>query len=153
MKKTTLLLVTIVMIILNCTITTAHPGRTDSYGGHWNHSTGTYHYHSGEYAGQTQSSETEHQFYENNTLPSHPEDSKPKNNKEHKDTKKEESNNSQKENKSSIILDGIILIIGIIFFLLILSPIIYILLFILVSIFYKCKDLLNKQKSDRKNPK
>ncbi|MBP5618778.1 MAG: YHYH domain-containing protein [Clostridia bacterium] len=25
----------------------AHPGKTDSNGGHWDHSTGTYHYHHG----------------------------------------------------------------------------------------------------------
>lgn len=39
----------------------SHSGRTDSNGGHWDRSTGTYHYHTGEYAGQqksaTQSSE------------------------------------------------------------------------------------------------
>lgn len=28
----------------------AHQGRTDGYGGHYNRSTGTYHYHSGPYA-------------------------------------------------------------------------------------------------------
>ena len=35
----------------------AHSGRTDSNGGHWNHKTGTYHYHSGPKAGQTFSSD------------------------------------------------------------------------------------------------
>ena len=30
----------------------AHPGRTDEYGGHYNHSTGEYHYHHGESAHQ-----------------------------------------------------------------------------------------------------
>lgn len=34
----------------------SHPGRTDSNGGHYNRSTGEYHYHNGEYAGRTQSS-------------------------------------------------------------------------------------------------
>lgn len=34
----------------------AHPGRTDSNGGHYNHDTGEYHYHSGEYAGREQTS-------------------------------------------------------------------------------------------------
>ena len=29
----------------------AHSGRTDGYGGHYNRSEGTYHYHSGQYAG------------------------------------------------------------------------------------------------------
>ena len=29
------------------TLAFAHSGRTDSNGGHWDHSTGTYHYHDG----------------------------------------------------------------------------------------------------------
>ena len=34
-----------------CTFSYAHQGKTDEYGGHYNRSIGTYHYHSGEYAG------------------------------------------------------------------------------------------------------
>lgn len=34
-------------LCLICNIAFAHPGRTDSNGGHWNRSTGTYHYHNG----------------------------------------------------------------------------------------------------------
>ena len=30
-----------------CVAVSAHPGRTDSSGGHWNRSTGKYHYHHG----------------------------------------------------------------------------------------------------------
>ena len=30
----------------------AHPGRTDQNGGHWDRKAGTYHYHTGEYAGK-----------------------------------------------------------------------------------------------------
>ncbi len=37
----------------------AHPGRTDANSGHWNRSTGEYHYHDGEYAGRP-SSPSEH---------------------------------------------------------------------------------------------
>lgn len=33
----------------------AHPGRTDSEGGHWDRANSEYHYHNGEYAGRTQS--------------------------------------------------------------------------------------------------
>lgn len=33
----------------------SHPGRTDSNGGHWDRKEGTYHYHSGEYAGENSS--------------------------------------------------------------------------------------------------
>lgn len=31
----------------------AHPGRTDSNGGHWDRKSGTYHFHTGEYAGKS----------------------------------------------------------------------------------------------------
>ena len=39
----------------------AHSGRTDANGGHWDRSTGTYHYHTGEYAGQSSSSSSENE--------------------------------------------------------------------------------------------
>lgn len=39
------------MLLIN-TFSLAHSGRTDAYGGHYNHSTGTYHYHSGSYSGE-----------------------------------------------------------------------------------------------------
>lgn len=35
-----------ITLLIN-TFSLAHSGRTDAYGGHFNHSTGTYHYHSG----------------------------------------------------------------------------------------------------------
>lgn len=34
-------------VTLMCPIANAHPGRTDSSGGHYNRKTGVYHYHSG----------------------------------------------------------------------------------------------------------
>ena len=46
MKKLLLLLLSLSFIGL----TYAHSGRTDSKGGHWNHSTATYHYHSKSYS-------------------------------------------------------------------------------------------------------
>ena len=39
------------LLLVFCNISYAHQGRTDSYGGHYNRFNGTYHYHSGEYAG------------------------------------------------------------------------------------------------------
>ena len=47
MKK---ILALFIIILSLCTTMTvfAHPGRTDSNGGHTNHSTGEYHYHHGE---------------------------------------------------------------------------------------------------------
>ena len=41
----------ILYLFLSC-IVFSHPGRTDSNGGHYNRTTGEYHYHDGEYAGQ-----------------------------------------------------------------------------------------------------
>lgn len=49
-------LITIILIILMLTVF-AHPGRTDQNGGHFNHSTGEYHYHTGQYAGREQSTD------------------------------------------------------------------------------------------------
>ena len=48
MKKRTLLICFAVCLISLLVVTVfAHPGRTDSKGGHTNHSTGEYHYHHG----------------------------------------------------------------------------------------------------------
>ena len=44
MKKTLLIFIAILLLSLNCY---AHGGKTDSNGGHTNHSTGEYHYHHG----------------------------------------------------------------------------------------------------------
>lgn len=43
-----------------CCIIYAHPGRTDANGGHWNRSTGEYHYHTGEYS-RRPSSQSDHE--------------------------------------------------------------------------------------------
>lgn len=49
-----ILYIIICICLIFCTFTTfAHSGRTDSNGGHWDHSKGTYHYHTGEHAGRT----------------------------------------------------------------------------------------------------
>lgn len=48
MKKISIILF---LLIFFSGVTYAHQGRTDSYGGHYDRSTGTYHYHSGQYAG------------------------------------------------------------------------------------------------------
>lgn len=51
MKKHAITFFIIIITIFFCNFSYAHKGRTDEYGGHYDHSTGTYHYHSGEYAG------------------------------------------------------------------------------------------------------
>lgn len=57
-NKKVLLAISFLLIIgLTCIISVfAHSGRTDANGGHWDRSTGTYHYHTGENAGQSSSS-------------------------------------------------------------------------------------------------
>ena len=45
-----------IIILSICISVFAHPGNTDSQGGHYNRKTGEYHYHTGEYAGRDSSS-------------------------------------------------------------------------------------------------
>ena len=47
MRRWLSLLFCIVLVLTHPITATAHPGRTDSKGGHWNRSTGEYHYHHG----------------------------------------------------------------------------------------------------------
>lgn len=54
MKKFICIFFVIITTLLTSTVAFAHPGRTDANGGHWNRSTGTYHYHNGQYAGRKQ---------------------------------------------------------------------------------------------------
>lgn len=57
MKSKKIICALLLVVCISCICTAfAHPGRTDANGGHWNRSTGTYHYHTGEYAGNDSSS-------------------------------------------------------------------------------------------------
>ncbi len=56
MKKVITIVITFLLLAVCTVFVSAHPGRTDSKGGHYDRSTGEYHYHSGEYAGRNQSS-------------------------------------------------------------------------------------------------
>ena len=47
MRNITNLIICIIFLSLLNIQAFAHPGRTDSDGGHWNHSSGEYHYHHG----------------------------------------------------------------------------------------------------------
>lgn len=49
-------LIASLLLILLISPAAAHSGRTDANGGHWDHSTGEYHYHDGRYAGRSSSS-------------------------------------------------------------------------------------------------
>lgn len=57
MKKKIIYLFLIIILITN--VSFAHPGRTDSNGGHWDYSTGTYHYHNGKTNQDLSDEETE----------------------------------------------------------------------------------------------
>lgn len=94
--KISLILISIVVIILgSCVAVFAHPGKTDSDGGHFDRSTGEYHYHHGYPAHQ----------HENGTCPY---------NKKSTTAKKAETfativieDNEQKDNSSGIDYDSI----------------------------------------------
>ena len=47
MKRIALIVMVFVLSISIASVSIAHSGRTDGNGGHWNHSTGEYHYHHG----------------------------------------------------------------------------------------------------------
>ena len=47
MKRLIALVLVVLALSASSLLLFAHSGRTDSYGGHWNHDTGEYHYHHG----------------------------------------------------------------------------------------------------------
>ncbi len=58
MKRKLVSLISVLILCLFCLLSYApvayaHPGRTDADGGHWDYSTGTYHYHDGSSAGKS----------------------------------------------------------------------------------------------------
>ncbi len=55
--------ISLVLCLSICGLAFAHSGRLDANGGHWDHSTGTYHYHTGENAGKSQSSSDSYDYY------------------------------------------------------------------------------------------
>ena len=70
LKKIISFLFAIMLLVLP---SSAHPGRTDLNGGHWNRSTGEYHYHDGKYAGREQSpSDSSSSAYDSFTPPHEP---------------------------------------------------------------------------------
>ncbi len=62
-KKVLTFTISFVLCLLICGLAFAHSGRLDENGGHWDHSTGTYHYHTGENAGKKQSSSNSYDYY------------------------------------------------------------------------------------------
>lgn len=62
-------LLTIIFLLSLSVSSSAHPGRTDQNGGHWDRETGEYHFHTGEYAGRSSSGSTSTATYEPFTPP------------------------------------------------------------------------------------
>lgn len=105
-NKKYLLLICILLVLFLASVVSvfAHPGRTDSNGGHWNRSTGTYHYHTGEYAGRNSSSSSTNSTQEPFEPPYEP----PTNENQHE---KEDSTEKNKVPVVSFIFSMIFLII------------------------------------------
>ena len=62
MKKIFFFTLTLLFFLLSCFPALAHPGRTDSSGGHYDRSTGEYHYHHGYSAHQHINGECPYDF-------------------------------------------------------------------------------------------
>ena len=71
MKK---LLVALFALLLCCTVALAHPGDTDAAGGHYDRSTGEYHYHHGHKAHQHYNGQCPYSFDDRTGLDSRPSD-------------------------------------------------------------------------------
>lgn len=93
----------IILLFVFLMTASAHPGRTDKNGGHYNRSTGEYHYHSGEYAGRSQSSSSSST---KKKTTKETESSKPK-------KEAEDENEEEKEPNAVVsLLIGILMLIG-----------------------------------------
>ena len=106
MKRTFILLSIVFFTLLLCLNCHAHGGRLDSNGGHWDHSSGTYHYHDGGGGSVSNSnnSNTEKNYYyhsNNSTTDS----TQPKNESSEQSSSLNTTNNIQQKNS---ILDTII---------------------------------------------
>ena len=67
-KKTAAVIIAVISVFVICSSAFAHSGRTDENGGHYDYSTGEYHYHNGGsekyYAEDSESSEKEEYYGE-----------------------------------------------------------------------------------------
>lgn len=63
LRKVLTFTISLVLCLSICGLAFAHSGRLDENGGHWDRSTGTYHYHTGENAGKSQSSSDSYDYY------------------------------------------------------------------------------------------
>ena len=137
MKKRFSFVALICSFLIFCSLyASAHPGRTDASGGHWDRSDGTYHFHTGEYAGKSSSGNSSNSTNVPFTPPYDPPTENPY-------TKETNQNSKQSNSDKTDIVDIIVYII-------ISSPLLFILLsFLLVFI----KTLLPKNRIKELNEK
>ena len=105
MKKRILLIFTLLIVVFLTSALSilAHPGRTDANGGHWDRKSGTYHFHSGEYAGRGSSGSSSSSEYVPVTPPYDPPTDNP--------YIGEESNNDKKTSLIEKIAIGFVAVI------------------------------------------
>lgn len=107
-KKYPLLIVLLTLFLLSIFSVFAHSGRTDQNGGHWDRESGTYHFHTGEYAGKGSGGSSSNSEYVPFTPPYEPPTDNPYRN---------ENTNSGTEFDIKVILGivlGVICCIGIV---------------------------------------
>ncbi len=92
-----------------------HPGRTDANGGHWNHKTGEYHFHTGEYAGEESSSDITKEYeYEPFTPPYTPPTNNPYRQNKETITSKEKDTDNKTSNNVLLYILGVAIFIEVV---------------------------------------
>ncbi len=117
------LILSLLLLLFTVTVS-SHPGRTDANGGHWDRSDGTYHFHTGEYAGRSSSGSTSNSESKPFTPPYEPptenpyKEIKPESEESIIDADSSEEENSKEESTLLIIIlsvVGVIILVIIIF--------------------------------------
>ena len=108
-KRTSLTGLLLLLISLVCIVSVfAHSGRTDSNGGHWDKQSGTYHFHTGEYAGKSSSGSSSNSEY----VPFKPPYEPPTDNSYRKDNSNSKSNNVSTDFWDYAVITMFVLIFG-----------------------------------------
>lgn len=115
-KKIIAISIITLMITFVPLVVKAHPGRTDSSGGHWNRSTGEYHYHHGY-------SEHDHYDMDGDGDVDCPYEFKNKTNNKTTKVTTEVTSNNKADKKSATVLEGTLIVGLYVFFMFILPGI------------------------------
>lgn len=154
--------VILLLFLLLFTVTvSSHPGRTDSNGGHWDRKEGTYHYHSGEYAGRNSSGsssetaddiEPEVNIVETDTSEEEKEETSEIENQQEESTEEE---NPEKEKTLLIIILSVVgaIILGVIIFIAKKSDIenagcLFYLLIIIITVIFNLTSCSNSESEE-----